>query len=98
MFSLAPKRSSIGSLKTWKSTVTTREMTTSRAVQPPRMALAPSWSPAPMRMAALEPPPMPARAERAEMNMMTGKATPRPVRARSPVPSIWPMYIRSTML
>ena len=51
-----------------------------------------------MRMAALEPPPMPARAERAEMNMMTGKATPRPVRARSPVPSIWPMYIRSTML
>ena len=53
---------------------------------------------APMRMAALEPPPIPARADRAEMNMSTGKQMPRPVRARSPTPSMCPMYIRSTML
>jgi hypothetical protein len=51
-----------------------------------------------MRMAAREPPPIPTRAERAEMNMMMGKATPRPVRARSPTSSIWPIYILSTML
>ena len=29
---------------------------------------------------------------------MTGNVTPTPVSARSPIPSIWPIYIRSTRL
>ena len=88
----------MGSFSAWKRRVKTTESTTSIVAQLPRMALAFSWSPAPMRTTAREPPPWPTRAERAETNMMTGKHTPSPVRARSPTPSMWPMYIRSTML
>ena len=88
----------MGSFTARKNTVTITDRTTSRAVELPRMALAWSSFPSPMRTTAREPPPMPTRAEMAETNMITGKHTPSPVRARSPTPSIWPMYIRSTML
>ena len=88
----------MGSFTSWRRMVKTTDRRTSNVAQLPKMALAPSGSPAPMRTTAREPPPMPTRAERAETNMMTGKHTPSPVRARSPTPSMWPMYIRSTML
>ena len=88
----------MGSRTTWKPTVTRMESRTNRAVQLPRMAFASSILPSPMRTTAREPPPIPTRAEMAETNMMTGKQMPSPVRARSPTPSMWPMYIRSTML
>ena len=88
----------MGSFTSWSTTVKITDRMTSKVAQLPRIRFAPSGSPEPIRTTAREPPPMPTRAERAETNMMTGKQTPRPVRARSPTPSMWPMYIRSTML
>ena len=88
----------MGSWRTRKRTVAARPSTTRSVAQLPRMALARSSSPAPMRTTAREPPPMPTREEMAETNMMTGKHTPSPVRARSPSPWMCPIYIRSTML
>ena len=98
VFSVAPNRRSMGSFTARKNTVTITDRVTNRAVELPRMALAWSSLPSPMRTTAREPPPMPTRAEMAETNMITGKHTPSPVRARSPTPSMWPMYMRSTML
>ena len=43
-------------------------------------------------------PPIDTSAAKAEMAVISGKQTPTPVRATSPMPSRWPMYIRSTML
>ena len=37
-------------------------------------------------------------AAKAENIMITGIATPMPVRAAGPMSGIWPMYIRSTIL
>ena len=65
--------------------------TTSRVVQLPRMELASSIFPSPMCTTAREEPPMPTRAEMAETKRITGKQTPRPVRARSPTSGMWPM-------
>ena len=78
-------------MKIWKSTVARTEMIAMRVAQLPRMRFAPSLSPSPMAMAAREPPPVPTRAERAEINMMMGKQMPSPVRARSPTSLMWPM-------
>ena len=91
VFSVAPKRKSMGRWITRNRAMSTTERRMSRAVQLPRMALACSIFPSPMRTTAREAPPMPTRAETAETNMITAKHTPRPVRARSPSPSMWPM-------
>ena len=35
---------------------------------------------------------------KAEMTVVTGNTSPRPVSASRPVSGMWPMYMRSTML
>ena len=82
---VAPKARSRGPLKVWKTAVAMTARVISRAVEPPRMRLARSLSPSPMAMAARGAPPCPARPASAAMNMVMGKQTPRPVRARSPL-------------
>ena len=95
---LAPIISSMGRWKGRNTAMTAAEMRRISSVQLPRISSARSVRPSPVRMAAREPPPMPTRADRAEMNMMMAKATPTPVMARSPSGFMWPRYIRSTML
>lgn len=43
-------------------------------------------------------PPMDTSAAKAEMAVISGKQTPTPVSAVSPISGRWPMYMRSTML
>ena len=81
----------MGSLQSWNTTVAARPRIISSRVQLPRILLASSSFPSPMRTTAREPPPMPTRAEMAETNRITGKQMPRPVRARSPSPGMCPM-------
>ena len=55
------------------------------------MASAPFRSPAPRRMDAKGAPPMPAKAEKAEIRVRMGKVTPTPVRAVFPTTAMWPI-------
>ena len=69
----------MGSLQSWNTTVAARPRIISNRVQLPRILLASSSFPSPMRTTAREP------------NRITGKQMPRPVRARSPSPGMCPM-------
>ena len=94
VFSLAPKVISRGSAKTRKTTVSVTAAITSRVKLLPMMRWEPSRSPRPSWMEALGAPPMPTRAAKAEMTIITGRQTPTPVRARDPTVStgrIWPI-------
>ena len=62
------------------------------------MRSAVSLSPRPMAMEARGAPPMPTRLAKAEINMITGKATPTPASANAPVSGILPTNTRSTRL
>ena len=53
---------------------------------------------APSLMLTRGPPPMPTNRARAEIMVTMGPQTPTPARAISPIPSIFPIYILSTIL
>ena len=87
----APKAISTGRWMSWNTTVSTAEAHRSRVTELPRMRSAPSRSPAPRRMEARGAPPWPAKAAKAEIRVMMGKVTPRPVRAVPPMTGMWPI-------
>ena len=87
----APNANSNGRWNREKPTVKTRAMVTSMDTALPRMASAPFRSPAPRRMDARGAPPMPAKAEKAEIRVRMGKVTPTPVRAVFPTTAMWPI-------
>ena len=67
-----------------------------KAVLMMRSAL--SSSPSPRAMVDRVAPPVEQRLAKAPIRVIRGKQTPSPVRASVPTSSMWPMYIRSTML
>ena len=52
----------------------------------------------PRAMVASVAPPVLNRLAKAPIRVISGKQMPSPVSATVPLPGIWPMYIRSTML
>ena len=88
MLALAPNSMSMGSENSRKTTVKTRPDSRVPQAQFPRMRSASSWSPRPIIMAARGAPPIPVRAAKAEMTVISGKQTPMPVRARDPTSGI----------
>ena len=66
--------------------------------QLPNIFSAVSLSFFPIKMDALGAPPELIKAAKAETIIINGKQTPTPVKAKSPISSIWPMNILSTTL
>ena len=52
----------------------------------------------PRRMLIRGAPPTPIQLAKEDMSVTTGPQIPTPARARAPIPSMFPMYMRSTML
>ena len=89
--SLAPKAYSTASAERKNTADSTRPTQARVDTQLPRIRSASPYSPRPMAMEALGAPPAPIREANAATRVITGSVTPRPVRARAPTPSIWPI-------
>ena len=90
VFSLAPNIIKSGSFVTINTTLSTIDIRIKNAVELPRIRSAPSWSFCPIQIDALGAPPMPTRAEKAEISKIIGNATPSPANAMEPVSGILP--------
>ena len=91
MLLLAPKAMRKNLLPDNNTMVRIIEMIICMVKQFPRVFSAVSFSPLPIKIEALGAPPKPIRAAKADIIIMMGIQTPRPVRARLPVFGICPM-------
>ena len=98
MFSLAPNINSSGRANSCSITVSATAISKSSVTELPSVFSADSLSPLPRYIDAREAEPMLTSAANADITIISGRHTPMPVSASLPVPSMCPMYMRSTRL